>query len=447
MLFLILLLEGFITISVEIITIRQLTPFFGNSIVITSVIIGVFLLFLALGYWRGGSHNNHFFKALSKNFIFSLFWIGVGLNYTFIYLFLNKLSQYNTPTLCTLALYLLFILAPIVYWLGQTIPLTTNLFNQQHRASRISGYALFISTAGSFLGALITSLLLFQWVGVAWAIVINCGLLLILIVQLRTHSALRWWHIGILFYGLYCIKYMNIDIGKAQFIKTNSYANYRVLTPTPEAKILEINASFSSMLTTKQRSFAYIEYIQNLLFNQLKLSDKTILVIGAGGFTLSAQGEHGNHITYLDIDPDIKTIAEKHFLNTGIKGQFIGQDARAFLNHSSKSYDVIISDVYSHQLAIPPQLLTVDYFQKLASHLSVDGLLIVNLIASPLFNDAFSQRADNTIRQVFKFCTVTPISWETKVANMIYVCRNQKEEQKVYTDNLTTATLDFFAMK
>lgn len=51
----ILILEGFVTISVEILTIRQLIPFYGNSVIITSIIIGIFLLFLAFGYWRGGT--------------------------------------------------------------------------------------------------------------------------------------------------------------------------------------------------------------------------------------------------------------------------------------------------------------------------------------------------------------------------------------------------------
>src|SRR5438045_3352252 len=83
----ILLLEGFITISVEIVTIRQLLPFYGSSVVITSVIIGFFLLFLALGYYRGGLHRSQFFKKLSKNYCLSLLWIGLGLSYVFIGLF------------------------------------------------------------------------------------------------------------------------------------------------------------------------------------------------------------------------------------------------------------------------------------------------------------------------------------------------------------------------
>lgn len=70
------------------------------------------------------------------------------------------------PFLLSLSCYLLSVLAPIVYWLGQTIPLTTHLFNPNHRISKISGSAPFLSTLGSFMGALVTALILFQYAGV-----------------------------------------------------------------------------------------------------------------------------------------------------------------------------------------------------------------------------------------------------------------------------------------
>ena len=44
----IIFLEGFVSISVEILAIRQLIPMVGNSVIVTSLIIGIFLLFLAM---------------------------------------------------------------------------------------------------------------------------------------------------------------------------------------------------------------------------------------------------------------------------------------------------------------------------------------------------------------------------------------------------------------
>lgn len=445
MLFIILLLEGFITISVEIITIRQLLPFFGGSVVITSIVIGFFLLFLALGYWRGGTHPRDFFKQLSRNFIFSLFWIGIGLSYTLIALYYRLTINYlHMPFLVSLSLYLVLVLAPIVYWLGQTVPLTTNLFNQQHRVSRISGRALFLSTIGSFLGALLTSLVLFQYLGVASAVVINALLLFALVIYVREGSGISWWHLGMLIPAILFIMFLNLSVEQAEFKKTNNYANYRVVGSSDFGKILNINESASSMLAPDNKGFPYIEFLRDILFNQLHLTGKELLVIGAGGFSLTAGGTHGNTVTYVDIDPEIKTIAENYFLNKPIQGTFVPEDARAYLQHSAAQFDVILSDAYTHHYTVPPSLLTQEYFQAMANHLKPGGLLLLNIVASPSFADDFSRNVFSTVHAVFPYCLVVPVNWRYQPANMMFICPKVVKSAKIYRDNLNTATLDFF---
>lgn len=445
MLFTILLIEGFITISVEILTIRQLLPFFGGSVVITSIIIGVFLLFLALGYSQGGSRREDFFKQLRRNFSFSMVWIGIGLSYNVIDVFYRvSVNKGHLPFLASLILYLLLVLAPIVFWLGQTIPLTTNLFNQQNRVGQISGRALFLSTMGSFLGALLTSLLLFQYLGVAWTVVINCMLLFSLIIGLRKKSHLTGLQAISLTFALVFIGLLNLNAEKIQFKRTNNYANYQVISTKTFDKLLQINRSDSSMLSFDGKGFPYIEFMRTLLFEQLKLHDKSMLVIGAGGFTLTATGSYDNQMTYVDIDPDIQSLVESDFLHHPIHGSFVAEDARSYLQQHQTRFDVIISDAYTHRAAIPPSLLTVEYFKAIAQHLNPYGLMIVNVISDPLFRDDYARIVYNSIHSVFTYCAVVPLSWEDTLANVIYICPKAKESPLVYRDDLSTATQDFF---
>ena len=446
-LLIILLLEGFITISVEILTMRQLTPFFGTSVLITSIIIGIFLLFLALGYWRGGIYRSNIFQRLSRNFSLALIWIGLGLTYSLVSLyFYFSIIWLGNSFLLSLFLYLLLVLAPIVYWLGQTIPLTTNLFNQELRVSDISGRALFISTLGSFLGAILTSLLLFQYLGVAWTVVINCAILFALILYIRPYSKSSWLSIAGLLLILGFIKTLNVNMEKLQFVATNNYANYAVIEQKNSTRILNINDSNSSLINRNNKGFPYVEYIRDLLFNKLNIQHQQILVIGAGGFTLTAKGAHGNNVTYVDIDPEIKNIAESSFLHAPIHGHFVGQDARAYLNQNKTQFDVIIADVYSNQSAIPSSLITVDYFQEIANHLKSSGLLIINTIDHPLFSDDYAQTTFNTIHAVFPYCTIVPVDWRhtSDLVNMIYMCPKLTKNKSVYSDNLNTSTIDFF---
>ena len=47
-------LEGFSTLAVEVIAIRLAIPVAGSSMTLTGVMLGVVLLALSAGYWRGG---------------------------------------------------------------------------------------------------------------------------------------------------------------------------------------------------------------------------------------------------------------------------------------------------------------------------------------------------------------------------------------------------------
>jgi spermidine synthase len=336
------------------------------------------------------------------------------------------------------------VLAPIVFWLGQTIPLTTNLFNQQHRVGQISGRALFLSTMGSFLGALLTSLLLFQYLGVAWTVVINCVLLFGLIIGLRKESHLTVLQGIFLFLVLGFIALLNLNAEKVQFKRTNNYANYQVIDSQTFDRLLQINRSNSSLLSVDGKGFPYIEFMRDLLFKQLNFHDKSMLIIGAGGFTLTASGTYGNQVTYVDIDPDIQKLVESDFLHHPINGSFVAEDARSYLQQHHAPFDVIISDAYTHRAAIPPSLLTIEYFKAIADHLGPNGMLIVNVISDPLFRDDYARIVYNSIHSVFTYCAVVPLAWKDPLTNVIYICPKVSELPVVYRDDLNNATQDFF---
>src|SRR5690349_6317698 len=84
---LIIVIEGFVSIAIEILTIRQLLPVAGGSVIVTSLVIGIFLLFLALGYRQGGKQQQNLAYLLRRNFLVAAVWLGVGLSYIFIYTF------------------------------------------------------------------------------------------------------------------------------------------------------------------------------------------------------------------------------------------------------------------------------------------------------------------------------------------------------------------------
>lgn len=465
LLLIIILIEGFITISAEILTIRQLLPLAGSSVIVTSLIIGVFLLFLAYGYRRGGQYKENYIGILKRNFSLSTLWLGIGLSYVFIYLFFEIFQKYfHSYVIAALISYLLLITAPLVYILGQTVPITMNLVRQSLTTGATGGKILHLSTIGSFLGAVITSLILMNFLGVAWTVFINSCLLAALVVILFSDKARDSIRLIILAVILVLVYRFNVVVEHQSFVATNSYANYEVLTDENKGtKLLRINDSASSFLDAKKHAFPYIELIKGILFKHLMMRNKDILILGAGGFTLSAESSFGNRCTYVDIDNDIAKIVQNHFLKP-IEGQFVAEDARVYLTNTPIKYDAIVSDVYSNYRSIPAHLLTQEYFSLVNQALKSDGTAIINIVARPTLKDDYSKIVYNTIFSVFKRCMVIPIHYTTDVSNIVYVCgkysenlegksiegkssdakSENKRSEAVYTDDLNTATLDFF---
>lgn len=378
----------------------------------------------------------NFEKKLSQNFFWAALIAGMGLSVFFISnCFLIGIKYLSLSFLPILTGYLFLIIAPTVYLLGQTIPITTNLFKEKNRVSEISGNALFINTLGSFFGAVFTSLILLHFFGVAFTIFLNCVLMLLLSLLLK-ESKLTDIDIFIMMFIVLAAYLLNIDFESHTFIKTNDYGNYQV-QKTPTLKTLKVNFADMSRISPDNKGAPYLEKIKTILFHEMHLRHKDILMIGAGGFTLSAEGLFDNHITYLDIDPQIKSFVETHFLGKPIKGDFVSEDARLFFYKEGMPYDVIISDTFKALNALPTYLLTQEYFKQLYDRLKPGGLAIFNIIASTFLEDQYSAGLDSTLTSVFKHCMKIPLSFDKAYTNIIYICKKstQHTTQTLYTDD------------
>ena len=452
--FAILILEGFVTISVQILTIRQMIPVVGNSVIVTSLVIGVFLLFLAIGYYLGGQHKTNYRHTLIRNFIIAGSFIGIGLSYKFIQsFFLSSHAMLNLPPLWTLTCYLLIIIAPAVYFLGQTVPITTNLFKPNPHVGSISGKVLFLSTIGSFLGAVLTSLALMNTIGVAATVCVNYLFLTLLITTLLSNYNQPSSYIPLILSMILipAVYQFNIQFEQRYFISANAYSNYRIshMNQAPSNKkftIFHINQTHASIISKDLEALPYMQEIRKILFKDLKLKNKNILVLGAGGFTLSAKSSHGNHITYNDIDKRILPLVKKHFLKN-INGNFIPGDARHLISTTNKLYDIIISDAYSSH-SIPYHLITRNHLINIKKALTASGIAIFNIIAKPTLDDPYSSRVNRTILSVFHNCMIMPQQYDSKPENILYVCKKSKWEQDTitYTDDLNKAALDYHSL-
>lgn len=444
----IVLVEGYVSIATEILSIRQLLPVAGGSVIVTSLVIGIFLLFLAIGYQRGGNHQHGALSLLARNFFIAGWWLGIGLSYSFIALFFLYMQKlFGQHVLLPLIAYLLMVVAPLIYLLGQTLPIIMNLVKQESRAGKIGSYALSLSTIGSFLGSILTSLLTLHYFGVAFTVWFNAMLLFALTVTLWCVERHFNSRAILIVPAVIIVYYLNIGFEQSTFVHTNTYANYQIFHDQHDrldTKHFIINEALSSHQNKLNQGYPYIESIKSILFHQLQLRHQSILVLGAGGFTLSAGGTYGNQFTYVDIDDQIKKAVVPEFISK-VNGIFIADDARHFLNSSATTYDAIVVDVYSDYKAIPAHLVTQEYMQAIYKRLHQNGTVIFNIVANPMQTDPYSKRLDNTIRSVFDNCMAVPQHYANRVTNILYLCtKHERNDHLVYRDNLNQSTTDSF---
>jgi len=448
---LLLLLEGLASSGLQMITIRQTVPFVGSSVLSTSVIISCFLGALALGYYWGGQQApERYNRSLINNLVYSIALFGIGLSYVFVQFFFQSISDLtqglillNSP-LVHLLIFCLLVMSPLVFFLGQTVPLLINTAKEETRKSEASGNATALSTVGNVIGCLITSLVLMYYLGVGYSIFINCLILAICLVFVVDWHGPRTKYLVVFTATCLAIIFsLNVRYTDKLFAATTPYSNFHVVDD-PDGKRFIINRSNASFIDAETRKgWPYIETIKKGVFSQ-DMTGKEILVLGAGGFTFSAEDTHGASITYLDIDPEIEPIAEKYFLGEKIKGKFIASDARAFLLTSNKQWDVIVVDLYTNAATIPMHTATYEFFSLVSSKLSLKGMVVLNIVANPKLNDDYSLNMDYTVRQALSRCITDITDYRDSMVNIIYFCsKNNKDTvASLYIDDTTKVAVD-----
>lgn len=442
LLYAIILIEGYVSVGVEILMMRQLMPFVGSSVVVNSLIIGVFLLFLAIGYYRGGKREGDYVRILWRNFVVAMLFMVVGLSYAILeWAFEAFVARWDRPLLFLVG-YLLLVTAPLIYLLGQTVPITTNLF-RAGGVSEISGTAMFLSTVGSFLGAVLTSVLLMNTIGVAATVMLTIAMLAALTLAMSPGIralVVRALVLAPMMAGAWAL---TIRSENYNFFHTNEYSGYQVFADEDQNRYLAINRNWSSQIGPDGvSSFWYIERIRDLIAEEMG-GDLDVLVLGAGGFTLSLSDSQGSRYTYVDIDPAIQEVVTRYYNEAAAGDFFVAKDARVFLRRSGAAYDVVLSDVYTNRYALPQHLTTVEYVSAVRDALRENGVAVFNIIMRPDMGDSFSRNTDATIRVVFPHCLSIPEEYGiNKRSNVLYVCRKDTGTGQAYTDDINRVGMD-----
>ncbi len=463
MLFLVIIIEGYVVLSTELLAIRQTIPYIGSGTDTVSIIIAAVLMPLAFGYQYGGKFKPHrvlglYVTVRSKliiNILISATILLIGMSHHFVRSFFILMPSLGIDDrLLQLSIYSILFLVIPVYLLGQTVPLVSNFFSKE-KLSQITGKILFFSTVGSFLGVILSTLVLMATIGVHHTVSLNFVLLAVLVIMLSKKKLSK----SVIYISVIALLAMlfNSDgmMKRFHIKKNNQYSTIIAGTLKNGNRGLYINGNNSSRYNDERRKHEYIEFAEHLAITPIlnSIPAKDILIIGAGGFTFGHEDKTNNY-TYVDIDKDLLEVSERYILQEPIGENkiFIPKPARAFLNSTEQKYDVIYLDAYLGGASIPEMLVTKEFFEQVKAHLKDGAILISNMILSPHFNNQFTRNIDNTLRSVFPHVSRHVINehynlWsesKTLMANVAYIYRHEDNYDKghIYTDNKNTVFYD-----
>ncbi len=444
-------LNGYVSLSMELLALRQISFFVGSSAIVTSIIIGIFLCFMSIGYFKGSNIKSSKIK-IKKTMALSFTAIAImtilATSFTLVINYFNIMYAFGIhSSVIQTFIYSLFFLSIAPFLFGFNTSMLSKYLNRYNRNS--TGSIMAWDTIGSVLGSLATTLILMPFIGVNYTILLVVILSLIGVILAR--------------YKLSTLILFPVILIPAYLINSNTHLkeNHNIIANNANStigiygnmneKMLVMNGLPMSIYKPATRTSAeYIDYINdNFLYTMPQDKKHNILILGAGGFTAGIKDDFNNY-TFVDIEAKLKQISEDYFLNEklGTNKKFIVQDASQFLKNTDEKYDFILLDVYSNSYQVPEDFITEEFMQRIKSTVATNGIIAMNILSSPSYSDTYTKVFDNTFNTVFPHNTNRQVvgnfnPWlKNSMSNIIYIYYNKSNSGKTYTINKNPVIYD-----
>jgi predicted membrane-bound spermidine synthase len=421
--------SGLTVMAVEMTGLRLLAPFFGTSLVVTTILIGSMMGFLSLGYWLGGKRGDAHptLGALAKVTGFASAWV-IALPFIGQPILraaaatMQPLIQGDTLDQPALAvgviagglLGVLALFALPVTLMGMVSPWAVRLaVTDVTKAGQDAGRLYALSTVGSILGSFLPALALIPALGVRRTFITVGALLL-------AASALAYFKkaappVGGVVVGILLMFVPQGTIRPMDGLMYEAESLYHFIQVVEEpygrcdraahlylnegvgvhsVKCLDDNAD-------TRGTWAYMGAAP--LYREDPQGTDEVLIIGLAGGTIARHllaSFPDAHIDGVEIDGAVVEVGQEYFDNDDPRITPYVLDGRVFLQATDRSYDVILVDAY-RQPYIPFHLTTVEFWEQVAEHLDDDGVVAINVASVRGVSMSLTTMIYATMREVF----------------------------------------------
>lgn len=367
---------------IEILGTRIIAPVFGASLFVWAALLAVTLSALAVGYYVGGVLVDRSPTARLLATVVASSGVLIAAVPLARYAVLDVVADLGPrmgPLLGAVGLF-----APSLLVLGMTGPIavrlaTTDLRATGHRVGSI--YAT--STAGSLVGTLVTAFVLIPTFETQTILIGSAGLVALLSVVLFVGRRPHWVASVAVIAPLAAWAAPKPEVPTGFDIVESAespYGRVQVIDVAARGvRLLRADHSVigAELIETHTAAFGFLHLLENVRFVRRAAKDMLLIGLGSGSIAKMLARE-GIRSDVVEIDPVVVRAAREHFGFT-TEGEVRIEDARTFLRHADRRYDIIVHDTFTGG-ATPEHLLSVEVLQQIHRLLRPGGVLALNFV-------------------------------------------------------------------
>ena len=420
--------SGMSVMAVELGASRLLAPYFSSSQIVWTIIIGTIMIAMALGNYFGGksADKNPDPDKLYKRILISAVWIAaipfigklviLGVSALLIVTVSTNFLIWAAFIACMIIfVYPLFLLGTVT---PSLVKYTTDSLEDNGRTVGTLGA---FNTIGSIIGTFAPTFITIPAVGTAVTFLIFSGVLLVLgLVYFIScgRCKIRTAVCAVLFI---CFCITSTTLGFAFWEKTLAYEgesvyNYLQVKEDESKTALSTNVLFGvQSVYMKNGGLSYLYYDTAMAAPLMSPAGdrSSLLVLGMGTGTYAKQCLNyfpGMTADGVEIDGKITELAHEYF-DMAEDMNVVTYDGRAYLNAMKSQresggselktkYDVIMVDAY-HDITIPFQMSSKEFFTLVRDSLNEGGVMVVNMNMRSDTEDGINAYLADTISAVF----------------------------------------------